>query len=135
MNYSFTEDLSSPIGVVSSSDKDLKTSIGCSYFEILYHRPVYDDINFVGGFNILNYNFRLASKVDSISSYKKVDGTIGLSFGLEYRFSKYYSIAGMYRPSLASFETDGKYRHLINFEFRIDLDFKKNKNDFISPNN
>lgn len=125
VNYSFTEDLSSPIGATNFSNKDLKTSIGCSYFEIIYHRPVYENLNFVGGFNITNYNFRLASKRDNVASYKKVDGTIGFSIGLEYRFNKRYSIAGMYRPTVASFETDGKYRHLINFEFRIDLDFKK----------
>ncbi len=125
VNYSFTEALSSPLGLTNFSNNDLKTTIGCSYFEVIYHRPVYDDLNFVGGFNITNYNFRLASKIDSVSSYKKVDQTIGLSIGLEYRFNNYCSVAAMYRPALASFETDGKYRHLVNFEFRIDLDFKK----------
>lgn len=125
VNLSFTEDLSSPLGAASFSNNDFKTSIGCSYFEIIYHHPVYENINFVGGFNITNYNFRLASKTDSVSSYKKTDQTLGCSVGLEYRFNKLYSVATMYRPAFASFETDGKYRHLINFEFRIDLDFKK----------
>ncbi len=124
-NASITEDLSSPLGSINFSKKELKTSIACSYYELIYHHPVYEDLNFVGGFNFTNYNFRVASTIDSVSSYKKSDQTLGLSLGIEYRFSKYYSIAAMYRPALASFETDIKYRHLINFEFRIDLDFKK----------
>lgn len=127
LNMSTTEDLSSPIAKINYSTKDIKTSIGCSYFEIIYHHPLNDNINFVGGFNFTNYKFKLSSSIDSISSYKKIDQTLGLSIGLEYRFNKYYSVAGMYRPALASFETDEKYRHLINFEFRIDLDFKSRK--------
>ena len=125
VNYSFTEDLSSPLGGTHFTNKDLKTSISCSYFEIIYHYTIYENVNFVGGFNITNYNFRLASKLDSVSSFKRNNQTIGVSAGLEYRFNNYYSVAAMYRPALASFETDGKYRHLINLEFRIDLDFKK----------
>lgn len=125
VNISITEDLSTPLGINNFTNKELKSSIGCIYFEILHHRMIYGDLNFVGGFNITNYTYRLASKIDSISSYKKSDQTLGASVGLEYRFNKYYSVAGMYRPAIASFETDGKYRHLINFEFRIDLDFKK----------
>ena len=127
VNYSMTEDLASPIGSNNSSKKDLRTNIGCSYFEIIYHRSIYENINFVGGFNITNYTFRLSSAIDSVPSYKRSDQTLGLSLGLEYRFNKYYSVAVIYRPVLASFETDSKYRHLINFEFRIDLDFKKKK--------
>ena len=125
VNFSFTEDLSSPIAKTNFSKKDFKTSIGCSYFEILYLKPIAENFNIVAGGNITNYNYRLTSTVDSVSSYKKSDQTIGLSIGAEYRFNKYYSVSAMYRPALASFETDGKYRHLINFEFRIDLDFKK----------
>lgn len=125
VNFSFTEDLSSPIAKTNFSKKDFKTSIGCSYFEILFHKGFAENFNFVGGGNITSYNYRLTSNVDSVSSYKKSDQTIGLSIGVEYRFNKHYSVAAMYRPALASFETDEKYRHLINFEFRIDLDFKK----------
>ena len=127
VNFSFTEDLSSPIAKTNFSKKDFKTSIGCTYFEILFHKPIAENFNFIGGGNITNYNYRLTSSVDSVASYKKSDQTLGLSIGAEYRFNKYYSVAAMYRPALASFETDEKYRHLINFEFRIDLDFKKKK--------
>lgn len=127
VNFSFTEDLSSPIAVSNFSKKDLKTSIGCSYFEILLHKPLHENLNVVLGGNITNYNFRLTSTIDSVASYKKSDQTLGLSAGVEYRFNKYYSVAAIYRPAIASFETDGKYRHLINFDFRIDLDFKRKK--------
>lgn len=127
VNFSFTEDLSSPVSLTNFSKKDFNTSIGCSYFEILFHKPFNENLFLVLGGNITNYNFRLNSTIDSIASYKKTDQTLGLSAGIEYRFNKYYSVAGMYRPTLASFETDGKYRHLINFEFRIDLDFKRKK--------
>jgi hypothetical protein len=75
----------------------------------------------------MNYNFRVESTLDSIKSYKKTDQTLGLSIGVEYRFNNYFSVAGMYRPNLISLETDEKYRHLINIELRIDLDFKKKK--------
>ncbi len=127
VNLSITEDLSSPVGLSNFSKKDFKTSIGCSYFEILFHKPIVENLNIIAGGNITNYNYRLSSTVDSVSSYKKSDQTLGLSVGVEYRFNKYYSVAGMYRPALASFEADNKYRHLINFEFRIDLDFKRKK--------
>jgi outer membrane protein with beta-barrel domain len=124
-NCSLTEDLSSPIAAVNFSKKDITTSIGNTYFELIYHKPVAIDVNLIAGMNFTNYIFRVASNVDTIKSYKKVDQTLGLSIGLEYRFNKYYSVAGVYRPALASFETDEKYRHLINIELRIDLDIKK----------
>ena len=118
------------MGAANFTNKDLKTSIGCSYFDVIYHYSIFEKTNIIGGFNITNYNFRLTSKIDSVGSYKKSVQTFGLSLGLEYRFNNYYSVAAIYRPALASFETDGKYRHLVNLEFRIDLDFKKkNKRD------
>jgi hypothetical protein len=126
-NCSTSEDLSSPAAVINYSKKDLSTSIGASCFELTWHRPVYGDFGFVAGFNFSNYVFRLASTVDSVSSYKNADQTLGLSAGIEYRFNNHYSVAGVYRPALASFETDKYYRHTINFELRIDLDFKKAK--------
>ncbi|HEY0030253.1 MAG TPA: hypothetical protein VGC65_05805 [Bacteroidia bacterium] len=124
---STTEDLTSPIAVINYSKTDIKTSIGSSFFELTYHRSLYNDFYFIGGFNFTNYNFRVSSTMDSIKSYKKVDQTLGVSVGMEYRFNNYYSVAAVYRPALASFETDAKYRHLINVELRIDLDFKKKK--------
>ncbi|MCX6295858.1 MAG: hypothetical protein NTX97_07285 [Bacteroidetes bacterium] len=126
-NVSTTDDLASPVSTNSYSQKDSRTNIGCSYFELIFHRAIRDDINLVTGFNFTNYNFHFESKSDSILSYKKVDQTLGFSIGLEYRFNKYYSFAAMYRPAIASFETDAKYRHLINFELRIDLDLIKRK--------
>ena len=124
-NVSNTEDLSSPISTNKYSTKEIQTSIGCSYFELIYHKPIRDELFAVGGFNFTKYNFRLESTLDSIKSYKKQDQTLGISIGLEYRFNNYFSVAGMYRPALASFETDEKYRHLINIEVRIDLDLKR----------
>jgi hypothetical protein len=126
-NVSNTEDLSSPISTNKYSTTEIQTSIGCTYFELIYHKPIREELFAVAGFNFTNYNFRIESTLDSIKSYKKTDQTLGLSIGLEYRFNNYISVAGMYRPALASFETDEKYRHLINIELRIDLDFKKKK--------
>ncbi|MBA3971414.1 MAG: outer membrane beta-barrel protein [Bacteroidetes bacterium] len=127
LNISLTEDLSSPIAAINFDKKDITTNIGNTYFELIYHRPLIDDVNLIAGMNFTNYVFRVTSMIDSISSYKKIDQTLGFSLGLEYRFNYYYSVAGVYRPAFASFETDGKYRHLINIELRIDLDFKKNQ--------
>ncbi len=126
LNVSTTEDLSSPIGI-NYSKKDIKTSIGTTYYELILNRPLNDNINVVGGLNFTNYVFRVSSTVDNISSYKKRDQTLGISLGLEYRFNNYFSVAAMYRPALASFETDGRYRHLINIELRIDFDFKRRR--------
>jgi hypothetical protein len=126
-NVSNTEDLSSPISTNKYSTTEIQTSIGCTYFELIYHKPIREELFAVAGLNFTNYNFRIESTLDSIKSYKKTDQTLGLSIGLEYRFNNYFSVAGMYRPALASFETDEKYRHLINIELRIDLDFKKKK--------
>jgi hypothetical protein len=127
VNISITEDLSSPIRINKLYGNEIKTNIGTTYFEVTQYRAIHENINFVYGFNIVNYNFRLASSIKSIPSFKKTDQTLGASIGLEYRFNQYYSVAAMYRPAIASFETDGKYRHLINLELRIDLDFKKKK--------
>lgn len=125
VNISITEDLTSPVRINKLYGTEIKTNIGSTYFEIIQHRTIYENINVVYGFNLVNYNFRLSSSVDSIPSYKKTDQTVGLSAGLEYRFNRHYSVAAIYRPTLASFETDSKYRHLINLELRIDLDLKK----------
>ncbi|MFL5765621.1 MAG: outer membrane beta-barrel protein [Bacteroidia bacterium] len=130
-NCSTSEDLDSPAAAINYSKKDIATSIGTSIFELSWHRTVYGDFGIVGGFNFTNYAFHLTSTIASVSSYKKSDQTLGLSAGLEYRFNKHYSVAGMYRPALASFETDEKYRHVINFELRIDLDFKKRSEEVI----
>lgn len=126
-NISTTEDLPSPISTINYQKKDIKTGIGSNYFELIYHHKLNEDLNIVGGFNFTNYIFRLESQIKSISSYTKEDQTLGLSMGIEYRFNNYYSVLGMYRPAISSFETDNKYRHLINIELRIDLDFKKLK--------
>lgn len=124
-NCSLTEDLPSPLANVNFSKKDITTNIGNAYFELIYHTPIVDDVNLIAGMNFTNYIFRVTSRIDSVSSYKKIDQTLGFSLGLEYRFNNYYSVAAVYRPAFASFETDGKYRHLINIELRIDLDLKK----------
>ncbi|CAN5422889.1 hypothetical protein BH10BAC1_BH10BAC1_00400 [soil metagenome] len=126
-NVSTTEDLASPIATISYSKKDIQTNIGSSYFELIDHYPIYENVNFVGGLNFTNYRFQLTSTIANVKSYKKTDQTLGISLGIEYRFNPHYSVAGMYRPALASFETDSKYRHLVNVELRIDLDFKKKK--------
>ena len=124
-NVCTTQDLSSPIAIVSYKKNEIHTSIGCSYFELINHHPISESIYIIGGLNFTNYAFRLESTIDSVSSYKIANQTLGFSLGLEYRFSNYYSVAAVYRPAFASFETDGKYRHLINIDLRIDLDFKK----------
>ena len=126
-NVSTTEDLSSPIAALSYSKNEIHSSIGCTYFELINHHSLNESINVIGGLNLTNYAFHLESTIDSVSSYKIANQTLGFSLGLEYRFNKYYSVAAVYRPAFASFETDGKYRHLINIDLRIDLDFKKRK--------
>lgn len=127
VNLSITEDLTSPAKINNSTDQDLKTSIECSYLELIYHRNVSENIILIGGFNLNNYKFRLTSNLPGVENYQKTDQTLGASLGIEYRFSKFYSVATVYRPSLASFEADDNYRHLINLEFRIDLNFKERK--------
>jgi hypothetical protein len=124
-NCSTSEDLSSPVAAINYTKKDISTSIAASFFELAWYRPVHDDFGLVAGFNFTNYAFRLSSNLDNVSSYTNADQTLGLSVGVEYRFNKHYSVAGVYRPALASFETDNNYRHIINFELRIDLNFKK----------
>ena len=126
-NVSTTEDLSSPIAAVSYSKNEIHTSIGCTYFELIHHHSLNQSVNIIGGLNLTNYAFHLESTIDSVPSYKINSQTLGFSLGLEYRFNNYYSVAAIYRPAFASFETDGKYRHLINIDLRIDLDFRKRK--------
>ncbi len=127
VNLSIAEALASPAKINSASEKDLNTSIECSYLELIYHRTVRENVSVIGGFNLNNYKFRLTSKLNDVASYHKTDQTLGASLGIEYRFSKFYSVAGVYRPALASFEADETYRHLINLEFRVDLNFKEKK--------
>lgn len=127
LNLSLTEDLASPAKINNAIQEDVKSSIECTYMEVLYHRKMIADFSFVGGFNFNTYKFRLSSKIDEVEAYQKTDQTLGASLGVEYRFNKYYSVAAVYRPSLASFEADDEYRHLINLDFRIDLNFKEKR--------
>jgi long-subunit fatty acid transport protein len=122
INYSATQDLSSPIAKINYAKKEIVTSIGSSFFELIYQRPIHTDFSMIMGGNFTNYYFHLASSLDSIKSYTKTDQTLGISAGIAYHFNSYYSVAAIYRPAIASFETDQLYRHLITVELRIDLD-------------
>ena len=124
-NVSTSEDLSSPAALISYPKSGISTSISSSFFELIYHRQVIGDFHAIAGVNFTNYAFRVSSKVDSVTSYKKAIQTLGLSAGIEYRFNERYSVAGVYRPAIASFETDNHYRHVFNVELRIDLNLKK----------
>lgn len=126
-NVSTTDDLASPIAQINYTKTGPQTNIGSSFGELLYHRPIYQSIHFIGGFNLSSYNFHFSSGNDSIRSYVKTDNTLGMTIGLEYRFDNNYSVAAIYRPALASFETDNHYRHLITVELRIDIDVWKKK--------
>ena len=126
-NASTTGDLASPIAQINYATSGPQTGIGTSFTELIYQRSIYQTIHFVAGLNLTSYNFHYTSGNDSVKSYIKKDVTLGLTIGVEYRFDKNFSVATIYRPAFASFETDSHYRHLITLELRIDLDVWKKK--------
>ncbi len=127
LNFGFTEDLSSPIGVIDYSKEGKSKHIGTTFGELLYHNRFCNDLYFIGGFNYTNYIFQYINFTDYLPEYKKTDNTLGLSLGIEYRFNNFFSLATIYKPTIVSFETDGIYRHIISLDFRIDLDILKSK--------
>lgn len=126
-NIGTTEDLSSPIGQIDYSNTGSKTSIGSTFAELIYHRPVYHSFGGIIGFNFTNYNFQCIDYSDHLSVFKKAVNTLGGSIGVEYLFNKTISVATFYRPALASFEADDYYRHLISVDIRVNLELKKRK--------
>jgi hypothetical protein len=121
-NCGYTQDLSSPIGAIDYSKEGKKTHIGSAFGELIYQRPIYEGLGAIIGFNYSSYTFQFINYSDNLPLYKKVDNTLGGSVGIEYRFNKYISVATIYRPAFASFETDNIYRHIISVDVRIDLD-------------
>ena len=54
VNISITEDLTSPVRINKLYGSEIKTNIGSTYFEIIQHRTMYENINVVYGFNFVN---------------------------------------------------------------------------------
>ncbi len=127
LNWGFIQDLDSPIGAIDYSKLGRKTHISAGFGELIYHHPAYKSLGIIAGLNLTSYKFEFTSFENSIPSYIKTDNTLGVSAGLEYRFNKFVSAATIYRPSIASFETDGIYRHTISWDIRIDIDVKVKK--------
>ena len=127
LNFGFIQDLDSPIGAIDYSKLGTKTHIGAGFGELIYHHPVYRNLNVIAGLNFTSYKYEFTSFVDTVPGYIKTDNTLGISVGFEYRFNKFISAATIYRPSIASFETDGIYRHIISWDIRIDIDMKRKK--------
>lgn len=126
-NMGTTEDLASPIGIIDYSVVGSKTSIGSSYAELIYHRPIYNSLGGIFGLNFTNYKFQYINYADHLPVFKKKDKTLGFSIGTEYTFNKFISAALMYRPIFGSFEGDDYYRHLISVDIRINLELKRKK--------
>lgn len=122
-----TEDLDSPIGIIDYSGKGSKTSIGSSFWELIYHRPIYNSLGGIIGLNFTNYNFQYINYTDHLPLFKKVDKTLGYTIGMEYTFNKNISAALFYRPILGSFEADDYYRHLISIDMRINFELKRKR--------
>ncbi|MBA3705753.1 MAG: hypothetical protein H0W84_07575, partial [Bacteroidetes bacterium] len=127
LNFGYTEALDSPFGVINYSKEGTRMNISAGCGELIYHRPVYKNLNAIAGLNITSYRYEFADYDDNSPWYRKIDNTLGASLGLEYRFNKFLSAATIYRPTIASFETDDIYRHLLSLDIRIDLDIKVKK--------
>ncbi len=125
INSGLTNDLSSPIGAIPYYTEGIHSSISNGFGELIVLPVIYENLSLVAGGNFSSYIYHLSSFVDSIPSYEKVDHTLGLTLGIEYRLNKLISVAAIYRPAMASFETDNLYRHVITFDVRVDLDILK----------
>ncbi len=126
LNFGYTESLNSAIGLVNYANAGVVSDIRSGYAELILHHQLCSQLNIIAGFNFSDYIFEFRDYTNGFYYFKKVDKTLGATIGLEYRFNKYFSVATFYRPALASFETDGIYRHVISVDMRIDWDvFKK----------
>ena len=67
------------------------------------------------------YHYNITSDA-SLLNIDKTDYTLGLTTGLEYMFSKTFSIAMFYRPALYSFDIKS-YKRTLSLDARFDIRF------------
>ena len=120
LNVGFTGDLPVPMGPFDYGHEGTRTNILCAFFEGLYHRNLIAKWGIIAGLNYVKYRFVFTSYVDTLPSYSTFDKTIGLTIGSEYRFSRVFSVALLYRPTIFSLDLK-QYRHLISLDARFDI--------------
>ncbi|MDQ3046181.1 MAG: hypothetical protein M3R27_01435 [Bacteroidota bacterium] len=130
LNFSYTEDLSSPAGLIDYSNEGTSTNISTAVIELSWHKPIKSGFGCIAGFNVTDYRYTFENNEPEYFRFFKVDKTIGLTAGIEYRFNKLLSVATLYRPALGSFETDDNYRHTISLDIRLDIHLKKLKKNY-----
>ena len=102
---------------------DGSEDIAVKYLEGLVHYTFYKKMNVIGGVNLSNYHYEASSIMPDNSFFiNKNDLTIGFTTGIEYMFSKTFSLAAYYRPSLYS---DGvkSYKRTLSLDARFDIKF------------
>jgi len=96
---------------------------GFSYVntEAIVHYTFIRKLNIIGGVNMAKYHYNSSSDLTPIG-IDKTDYTFGLTSGLEYMFSKTFSIAMFYRPALYSFGIKS-YKRTLSLDTRFDIRF------------
>jgi hypothetical protein len=120
LNFGFTGDLPAPIGAFDYGKEGTRTNILSNFWEGLYQRNLFERANIIAGINYVKYRFNFTSYVDTLPSYSIFDKTIGLTIGSEYRFSKTFSVALFYRPTIIPLDEE-HYRHLLSLDARFDI--------------
>ena len=92
--------------------------------EALIYYSLYKKLNLIGGLNRANYFYTTVGYIPY--NYNFEDKTVGITTGLEYMFSKTFSIAAYYRPALYS---DGikSYKRNLSLDARFDIRFWNKK--------
>jgi hypothetical protein len=126
LNFGLTGDLPAPMGPFTYGKVGTRTNILATFREMLYHRKAVGKFSIIAGMNYVKYRFNFTSYEDSLPSYSIFDKTIGITSGCEYRFSKIFSLALLYRPTIISLDFK-RYRHLISLDARFDIYLWKQK--------
>ncbi len=120
LNIGFTGDLPAPMGAFDYGKQGTRTNIGSAFGEMIYQRNLIGRISVIAGLNYVQYRFSFTSYVNNLPSYSTLDGTWGMTMGSAYRFTKIFSLALLYRPTLISPDKK-QYRHLISLDARFDI--------------
>jgi len=126
LNFGFTGDLPAPMGTFDYRKEGTRTNILSNFWEGLYHRRLLDKLKVITGFNYVKYRFNFSSYVNTLPSYSTSDRTLGITAGSEYQFSKTFSVALLYRPTIISLDLK-QYRHVISLDARFDIDVWRRK--------
>ena len=126
LNAGLTSSLPVPIGPFDRSKDHPYSEVLSNFWEVIYHRNMWDRINLVAGLSYVRYQFLYHDYQNPSANMTKFDRTVGFTLGGEFQFTEKFAGALFYRPAIVSIDRK-QYWHLISLDGRIDLSFWRRK--------